>query len=114
MDQKEKADRITRVLKGGFLSLCLFVVVNLCQIPQLNAQQTEESAFRVGGLLFGDFYYVNSHHLDDGNGATGLVLRRGYLTLVRDGSAGFVSSLTSQENLKLILLKLTSRTCMRD
>ena len=36
--------------------------------------------FDVGWLLFGDLYHVPSHHLDEGEGATGAVIRRGYLT----------------------------------
>ena len=36
--------------------------------------------FELGGLLFGDAYHVASHHSAEGDGATGLVLRRGYLT----------------------------------
>ena len=38
----------------------------------------------VGGLLFGDFYAVPSNHLPEGDGAAGLVLRRGYLTFDAD------------------------------
>ena len=34
----------------------------------------------IGGLLFGDAYYNPSNHLESGDGALGLVLRRGYLT----------------------------------
>jgi hypothetical protein len=34
----------------------------------------------IGALLFGDLYHVASHHSTAGDGATGLVLRRGYLT----------------------------------
>lgn len=37
-------------------------------------------AFSAGGLLFGDLYHVPNHHLPEGDGATGAVLRRGYLT----------------------------------
>jgi len=40
----------------------------------------ENSGLEVGGLLFGDAYYVASHHTADGDGALGAVLRRGYLT----------------------------------
>lgn len=36
--------------------------------------------FSAGGLLFGDVYHVPNHHLPEGDGATGAVLRRGYLT----------------------------------
>jgi hypothetical protein len=38
------------------------------------------SAFEVGGLLFGDLYTIRSHHTAAGDGASGAVLRRGYLT----------------------------------
>lgn len=41
-------------------------------------------SFEIGGLLFGDFYHVPSHHSDAGDGATGAVLRRGYLTFDAD------------------------------
>ncbi|MEL7448987.1 MAG: hypothetical protein AAFN78_07240 [Pseudomonadota bacterium] len=34
----------------------------------------------MGGLLFGDLYHIPNHHLPEGDGATGAVLRRGYLT----------------------------------
>lgn len=47
----------------------------------VNAQESEKQALRAGGLLFGDIYHLPSHHLDAGKGATGAVLRRGYLTL---------------------------------
>ena len=38
----------------------------------------------MGGLLFGDAYAIPSHHLEDGQSAVGLVLRRGYLTFDAD------------------------------
>lgn len=38
----------------------------------------------VGYLLFGDLYHIPSHHLEEGDGATGAVLRRGYLTFDAD------------------------------
>jgi hypothetical protein len=37
-------------------------------------------ALDIGGLLFGDVYHIPNHHLESGDGATGAVLRRGYLT----------------------------------
>lgn len=40
----------------------------------------EDEAFRLGGLLFGDVYTIPSHHTAAGDGASGAVLRRGYLT----------------------------------
>jgi hypothetical protein len=45
------------------------------------AQQEDTPRFELGGLVFGDLYHVISHHRPDAEGATGLVLRRGYLTL---------------------------------
>ncbi len=38
------------------------------------------SPFSFGGLAFGDLYHVPTHHLEEGDGATGVVLRRAYLT----------------------------------
>lgn len=40
----------------------------------------EQNPFTFGGLAFGDAYHVPQHHLADGDGATGIVLRRLYLT----------------------------------
>jgi hypothetical protein len=50
-----------------------------CCVPAF-ADYGATPAFDLGGLLFGDAYYVASHHSAAGDGATGLVLRRGYLT----------------------------------
>jgi hypothetical protein len=44
------------------------------------AQQQAAPSVSAGGLLFGDFYAVPSHHSAQGDGAAGLVVRRGYLT----------------------------------
>ena len=44
------------------------------------AQEQAESSVSVGGLLFGDFYAVTKHHSEEGDDASGLVVRRGYLT----------------------------------
>ena len=43
--------------------------------------QEESSSWSLAGLAFGDLYYLPSHHTEEGDGATGGVLRRGYLTL---------------------------------
>ncbi len=45
-----------------------------------SANGGEEQVFRLGGLLFGDLYTIPSHHTPEGDGASGVVLRRGYLT----------------------------------
>jgi len=41
------------------------------------ADENQQIPVNVSGLLFGDFYYIPSQHLDAGDGAVGLVLRRG-------------------------------------
>ena len=41
---------------------------------------SEDDAFEFGGLMFGDVYTIPSHHTVEGDGASGVVIRRGYLT----------------------------------
>ncbi len=60
------------------------IVILACCIPA-SADEGGGSGFDLGGLLFGDAYYVASHHTDGGDGATGAVLRRIYLTADFDG-----------------------------
>lgn len=67
-------------------------------IPGVAAQETEEHAFRVGGLLFGDVYSVPSYHTDEGDGAAGAVLRRGYLTFDGDFSEHWYGRLRFELN----------------
>jgi hypothetical protein len=62
------------------------------------AEEDEEKRFRMGGLAFGDVYYVPSHHLDEGDGATGAVLRRGYLTFDADFSKSLYGRLRFEVN----------------
>ena len=50
----------------------------------VSADNGGEPSLDIGWLLFGDFYHVPSHHNESGDGATGLVLRRGYLTFDAD------------------------------
>lgn len=61
-------------MKRGLIFCCLL------WITELGAEEAPESAFSLGGLFFGDLYGVPSHHLEEGDGASGAVLRRGYLT----------------------------------
>ena len=49
-----------------------------CELAR--AEGDQESGFELGGLLFGDLYTIASHHTAAGDGASGFVLRRGYLT----------------------------------
>jgi hypothetical protein len=63
--------------------LCL-ALLPCCAAPVAGAH--DYPAFRAGGLFFGDLYHVPSHHSEEGDGATGAVLRRGYLTFNADFS----------------------------
>lgn len=44
------------------------------------AEEQSLPSVEMKGLLFGDIYTVPSHHSEEGDGATGAVIRRGYLT----------------------------------
>ena len=52
----------------------------LCWCNVAAAEQQTPPSVSMGGLLFGDLYTVPSHHSEEGDGATGAVIRRGYLT----------------------------------
>jgi hypothetical protein len=58
----------------------LLLAVCLLWMPAAITADDSLPSFRAGGLLFGDFYTVPSHHSEEGDGASGFVLRRGYLT----------------------------------
>lgn len=66
---------------GRVRATVLCFVVALTSFSSSLAFADDNPIFKVGGLLFGDAYYVSSHHTDEGDGAAGFVLRRGYLTL---------------------------------
>ena len=73
----------TRAMKA----ICFFTFLLILANPGLASDERTETSyptFDVKGLLFGDAYYIPSHHLDSGDGAAGLVLRRGYLTFDTD------------------------------
>jgi hypothetical protein len=53
------------------------------------AQGDSYPSFDFKGLVFGDAYHVPSHHLEEGDDATGLVMRRIYLTLDADLSTNW-------------------------
>jgi hypothetical protein len=52
----------------------------LCWCQVATAEDPKVPSVSMGGLLFGDLYTVPSHHSEEGDGATGAVIRRGYLT----------------------------------
>ena len=84
LGQRRYARGNDRRLGGGLILTCC--VAGLCWIPWAAAEAGDDRPFRIGGLLFGDFYDVASHHTEEGDGATGLVSRRGYLTFDADRS----------------------------
>lgn len=56
------------------------------------------SPYTFGGLAFGDLYHVPGHHLPQGDGATGAVLRRAYLTGNADFGNGWFGRLRVEVN----------------
>ena len=65
-------------------------LIVLVAMPAAAWPDDKPSAFTVGGLLFGDLYHIPSHHLAEGDGATGAMVRRRYLTFnVRSGNGWF-------------------------
>jgi hypothetical protein len=80
----------------------VWVVVVALLASNVLAEEPEKNSglewLDVGGLAFGDLYHVPSHHLDEGDGATGLVLRRGYLTFDADLSKKWFGRLRFEVN----------------
>jgi len=68
------------------IALCLCLLASQACHAGTAAEDGKHPDFSVGGLLFGDLYHVASHHSEEGDGATGAVLRRGYLTFDADFS----------------------------
>jgi hypothetical protein len=69
---------------GRYAFVC--VVAGVWGILCSSARAGTDPPIRIGGLLFGDLYHVASHHTNEGDGATGIVVRRGYLTFDADFS----------------------------
>ena len=63
------------------------LVISILLSPLAGAEEKYPS-LGVGGLLFGDLYHIASHHTEEGDGAAGAVIRRGYLTF----NAGFAKN----------------------
>ena len=84
-------------LRAG-ISLVAFLAVGLWCAPHASAQSADKRSFRVGGLVFGDAYKVLNYHADEGEGAAGLVLRRGYLTFDADFSEAWFARLRFELN----------------
>jgi hypothetical protein len=63
-----------------------------------DAQDGGDRRFDIGGLIFGDLYHVVHHHTEADEGATGLVVRRGYLTFDADFSERWFGRLRFELN----------------
>lgn len=72
--------------------------VTLAVSPAIARPNDESSAFSFGGLAFGDLYHIPNHHLPEGDGATGAVLRRGYLTANAKFNSGWFGRLRVEVN----------------
>jgi hypothetical protein len=71
----------------------------LALCPGAAVADSEEAPWlTTGGLLFGDLYHVPSHHSSEGDGASGFVLRRGYLTFNADLSNNWFGRLRFELN----------------
>ena len=81
---------------GRFWFCFLLAICPLSFVVQ--AENSEHSGVSVGGLLFGDLYHVTSHHLPEGDGALGAVLRRGYLTLDGESASNWFGRLRLEAN----------------
>ena len=84
-----------RRVRGGAAAFACFV---LCWSGGGEVRADDDGLLRIGGLLFGDAYHVVSHHTEEGEGATGLVLRRGYLTFDADLSSKWFGRLRFEVN----------------
>lgn len=58
----------------------LLAAATLLWTSLASAETDSLPTLSAGGLLFGDIYAIPSNHLAEGDGAAGVVLRRGYLT----------------------------------
>lgn len=68
-------------MKGTTLKIFLLCLGSLLWVTETAAEPAGDlPSLNVGGLLFGDLYHIPQHHLAEGDGATGAVIRRGYLT----------------------------------
>ena len=94
----EKADcRRVQERRNVVTAIAWLPVVLLWVAPTISLAG-DEGWLQIGGLAFGDLYHVVSHHTEEGEGATGLVLRRGYLTFDADFSKKWFGRLRFEVN----------------
>ena len=112
----KRGQRALRTVVGRtrwILPVCTVFAVLLMAITAA-ADSTQEgvettSWLSVGGLAFFDLYHVVSHHTTEGDGATGTVLRRGYLTFDGDYNETLFGRLLFEVNQHF---RITPNTCV--
>lgn len=58
-----------------------FLILSFCLLNVFSTNsQNKESNYKLGGLLFGDVYYVSQNHQENVAGTAGAVMRRAYVT----------------------------------
>ena len=81
-----------------FAFTLLFILLAFGGPGAAAGQETSYPAFDVSGLVFGDAYYVPSHHLEEGDGALGAWIRRAYLTFDVDFSDNWFGRVRGEVN----------------
>lgn len=82
---------------GTWMTMAVAGLV-LASAATATAQDDGTGWLSIGGLAFGDLYHVVSHHTEEGEGATGAVLRRAYLTFDGDFSDALFGRLRFEAN----------------
>ena len=83
-------------LLPGVFACCLALLPGL--LPATLAADDAGPDLDLGGLLFGDLYHIPSHHLPEGDDATGLVMRRAYLTFNANLDGGWFGRVRLESN----------------
>ncbi|MCK5782482.1 MAG: hypothetical protein KAH10_07805 [Flavobacteriales bacterium] len=59
---------------------CSIFFLLLFSFNQVFSQEESDFSYKLKGLVFGDAYYVDTHHLPEANDIAGAVMRRAYIT----------------------------------
>jgi len=62
------------------------------------AQEKDEFSYKFKGLIFGDLYYVQNHHLPEANNIGGAVMRRAYFTFDTKFASNWYTRLRFEAN----------------
>lgn len=91
-------ERLTTESMKEFTFTLLLPLLALGNSGPVAGQESSYPSFDFNGLVFGDAYYVPSNHLEEGDGAAGLVMRRAYLTLDIDFSENWFGRVRGEAN----------------